>query len=140
MRFAKRYEPLAGTPVPAAFFGDSAKVAETPFLGDPHARLRGLIPETDLGHDFAVNIFTFDPGATLPFVEIHIMEHGLLVLEGGGVYRLNDDWHPVAQGDVIWMAPYCPQWFIAKGPGPTRYLYSKNVNREPQNLPLNPKG
>lgn len=138
MRFAKRYEALAGTAVPAAFFGDAAKVAEEPFLGDPHARLRGLIPESNLGHDFAVNIFTFDPGATLPFVEIHIMEHGLLVLEGGGLYRLNDDWHPIAQGDVIWMAPYCPQWFIAKGPGPTRYLYSKNVNREARSLPLNP--
>jgi (S)-ureidoglycine aminohydrolase len=54
------------------------------------------------------------------------------------VYRLNDDWHPIAQGDVIWMAPYCPQWFIAKGPGSTRYLYSKNVNREARSLPLNP--
>ena len=130
MYFAKTYEPLPGTPVPAAFFGDASKVAETPFLGDPHARLRNLIPETNLGHDFAINVFTFDPGATLPFVEIHIMEHGLLVLEGGGVYRLNDDWHPVSKGDVIWMAPYCPQWFIAKGPGPTRYLYCKNVNRD----------
>ena len=130
MFFAKRYEPLAGTSVPAALFGDAAKVTEAPYLGDPHLRLRGLIPETNLGHDFAVNIFTFDPGATLPFVEIHIMEHGLLVLEGGGIYRLNDDFHPVNQGDVIWMAPYCPQWFIAKGPGPTRYLYCKNVNRD----------
>jgi len=130
MHFAKRYEKLEGTAVPAAFFGETSKVAETDYLGDPHARLRTLIPETNLGHDFAVNIFTFDPGATLPFVEIHIMEHGLLVLEGGGIYRLNDDWHPIAQGDVIWMAPYCPQWFIAKGPGLTRYLYCKNVNRD----------
>ena len=40
--------------------------------------------------DFAVNTMTFQPGATLPMVEIHVMEHGLLMLEGGGIYRLDD--------------------------------------------------
>jgi glyoxylate utilization-related uncharacterized protein len=29
-------------------------------------------------------------------VEIHFMEHGLLMLEGGGIYRLNQHWYPVA--------------------------------------------
>ena len=27
-------------------------------------------------------------------VEIHVMEHGLLMLEGGGIYRLGDRWYP----------------------------------------------
>jgi (S)-ureidoglycine aminohydrolase len=79
----------------------------------------------------AVNIFTYRPGATLPFVETHIMEHGLLMLSGMGVYRLGDDWHPVRAGDVIWMAPYCPQWFVAMGDEPASYLYYKNINRLP---------
>ena len=35
------------------------------------------------------------------------------------------------KGDVIWMAPYCPQWFVAMGKGPARYLYYKDVNRDP---------
>ena len=35
----------------------------------------------------------------------------------------------VAAGDVIWMAPYCPQWFVAMGKTPARYLYYKDVNR-----------
>ncbi len=48
----------------------------------------------------AVNIFTYQPGATLPFVETHIMEHGLLMLKGQGIYRLDADWHPVRAGDV----------------------------------------
>ena len=53
------------------------------------------------------------------------------MLEGQGVYRLGDDWYPVRKGDVIWMAPFCPQWFVAMGKGPARYLYYKDVNRDP---------
>lgn len=128
--FRKRYEPLAGAEAPAFFTGHESDVAETPFLGDPRARLKTLIPDT-MGADMAVNIFTYDPGATLPFVETHVMEHGMLFLNGSGVYRLGDDWHPVDAGDSLWIAPYCPQWFIAAGPGPARYIYYKDVNRIP---------
>ena len=42
---------------------------------------------------------------------------------------LEDAWYPVAAGDCIWMAPYCPQWFVAMGKSPARYLYYKDINR-----------
>ena len=128
--FRKVYEAFAGFAPPAFFTGQESEIGETPFLGDPHARLKTLIPDTT-GVDMAVNIFTYDPGATLPFVETHVMEHGMLFLTGSGVYRLGDDWHPVTAGDAIWIAPYCPQWFIAAGPAPARYIYYKDVNRTP---------
>lgn len=128
--FRKNYEPLDGVEAPAFFVGDESKVRETPFLGDPRARLKTLLPDSP-GADMAVNIFSYDPGATLPFVETHVMEHGMLFLSGSGVYRLGDDWHPVAAGDALWIAPYCPQWFIAAGPGPARYIYYKDINRPP---------
>jgi (S)-ureidoglycine aminohydrolase len=128
--FRKPYELLAAHAAPAFFTGHEDAIAETPFLGDPHARLKVLIPDTPAA-DMAVNVFTYDPGATLPFVETHVMEHGMLFLAGGGVYRLDEDWHPVTAGDAIWIAPYCPQWFIAAGPGPARYIYYKDVNRLP---------
>ena len=129
--FRKTYEPLAGHQPPAFFSGNESNVAESPFLGDKNLRLKTLIPDTP-GADMAVNIFTYDPGATLPFVETHVMEHGMLFLSGGGVYRLDADWHPVTAGDAIWIAPYCPQWFIASGPGPARYIYYKDINRLPR--------
>jgi (S)-ureidoglycine aminohydrolase len=88
-----------------------------------------LLPDVP-AFDLAMNIFTYQPGATLPFVETHIMEHGLLMLAGQGVYRLEDSWYPVAAGDAIWMAPYCPQWFVAMGKQPASYLYYKDVNRQ----------
>lgn len=128
--FRKTYERLAGYEAPATFTGHEGRVAEAPFLGDPHLRLKVLIPDTPSA-DMAINVFTYDPGATLPFVESHVMEHGMLFLAGGGIYRLDADWHPVSEGDAIWIAPYCPQWFIAAGPEPARYIYYKDVNRLP---------
>jgi (S)-ureidoglycine aminohydrolase len=128
--FRKRYEPIAGHSAPASFSGHEEHVREAPFLGDKNARLKVLIPDA-LDADMAINVFTYDPGATLPFVETHVMEHGMLFLAGGGIYRLDNDWHPVTSGDAIWIAPYCPQWFIAAGPEPARYIYYKDVNRLP---------
>jgi (S)-ureidoglycine aminohydrolase len=97
---------------------------------DEAVKVRTLIP-ADLSFDFAVNTMTFQPGATLPRVEIHEMEHGLLMLEGEGIYRLGDCWYPVKAGDFIWMSPYCPQWFGALGKKPAKYLIYKNWNRHP---------
>lgn len=126
--FQKKYQPLPGTPAPAAIIADAARVQGTPFLGDPAANLQVLLPDQP-AFDMAVNIFAYQPGGHLPFVEIHVMEHGLLMLGGQGVYRLEDSWYPVEKGDAIWMGPYCPQWFVAMGKQPASYLYYKDVNR-----------
>jgi (S)-ureidoglycine aminohydrolase len=126
--FQKKFIPLANVVTPKPIIGDAARVKGEPFLGDPDARLQVLLPD-EPAFDLAVNIFTYQSGATLPFVETHVMEHGLLMLAGQGIYRLEDSWYPVTAGDTIWMAPYCPQWFVAMGKQPASYLYYKDVNR-----------
>ena len=126
--FQKKYVPLAGTAAPKPVIGDAARVKGVPFLGDPAANLQTLLPD-DPAFDMAVNLFAYQPGGHLPFVEVHVMEHGLVMLAGAGVYRLEDSWYPVQAGDVIWMAPYCAQWFVAMGKTPASYLYYKDVNR-----------
>lgn len=128
--FQKRFEPMPGVAKLAPRIGHERDVKGQPFLGNADAQLQVLLPDQP-EFDIAVNIFTYQPGATLPFVETHIMEHGLLMLKGQGVYRLDNDWHPVQAGDVIWMAPYCPQWFVAMGKTPASYIYYKDVNRDP---------
>src|SRR5947207_7957580 len=128
--FQKAYQPLPGATRPLPLVGHERDVKGQPFMGNEDARLQVLLPD-EAGFDMAVNIFTYQPGATLPFVETHIMEHGLMMLRGQGVYRLDADWHPVQAGDVIWMAPYCPQWFVAMGKSPASYIYYKDVNRDP---------
>jgi (S)-ureidoglycine aminohydrolase len=128
--FEKQYANRRGVRPPDSLCGDIRDVQGEPFMGDPDAVLKTLLPR-DARFDLAVNVFTFQPGTTLPLVEVHVMEHGLLMLEGQGIYRLGDDWYPVKKGDVIWMAPFCPQWFVAMGKGPASYLYYKDVNRDP---------
>lgn len=88
-----------------------------------------FVQPTDLRHDMHVNIVTLDPGAVIPFEETHVMEHGLYVLQGKGVYKLNDDWVEVGPGDFMWLRAFCPQACYAGGPEPFRYLLYKDVNR-----------
>ena len=126
----KPYQPLAEIAAPPLLIGDEATVASTALMGDPDLQVRNLLPDQP-AFDFAVNTMTYQPGASLSMVEIHIMEHGLLMLEGGGIYRLGDAWYPVTAGDFIWMAPFCPQWFGALGKQPAKYLIYKDWNRHP---------
>jgi (S)-ureidoglycine aminohydrolase len=126
--FQKKYIPLPGVRAPRPVLSDQSRVKGVPFLGDRAANLQVLLPD-EPAYDMAVNLFAYQPGGHLPFVEVHIMEHGLVMLSGQGVYRLEDSWYPVKAGDAIWMAPYCPQWFVAMGKVPARYLYYKDVNR-----------
>ena len=126
----KPYVPLKGTKPPRAVFGNERTVPPQPLMGDDALEVRSMIP-SGFEYDLAVNTLTFQPGATLPMVEIHMMEHGLLMLDGGGIYRLGGNWYPVKAGDFIWMAPYCPQWFGALGKTPARYLIYKDWNRHP---------
>jgi (S)-ureidoglycine aminohydrolase len=129
--FIKEYVALDAMPTPRSVVGNQSDIPSTAFMGDETARLQFLLPDT-LSFDMGVNIFNYESGTRLPFVETHIMEHGLLMLEGEGIYRLEDAWYPVAAGDCIWMAPYCPQWFVAMGPTESRYLYFKDINRTPR--------
>ena len=130
LSFHKKYQPLENFQPPDILFGDSKDVEGPAYLGDPSLRLQVLLPE-DLSFDMAVNIFTYDPGGHLPMVETHIMEHGLMYLQGQGIYMLDHKWYPIKKGDSIWMAPYCQQWFTAMGKEPAVYIYYKNVNRFP---------
>jgi (S)-ureidoglycine aminohydrolase len=130
LTFHKVYEYLEGYNIPAVLFGDAANVAGPAYLGDQALRLQVLLPD-DHSFDMAVNIFTYDSGGHLPMVETHVMEHGLMYLQGQGVYMLDQQWYPIKKGDSIWMAPYCQQWFTAMGKEPAVYIYYKNVNRFP---------
>jgi (S)-ureidoglycine aminohydrolase len=126
----KPYQAEDGAAAPQIVVGDERSVAATALMGDEGLRLRALMPDGP-AYDFAVNTMTYDPGAALSMVEIHVMEHGLLMLEGGGIYKLGDSWYPVEAGDFIWMAPYCPQWFGALGKKPAKYLIYKDWRRHP---------
>jgi (S)-ureidoglycine aminohydrolase len=126
----KPYQPLASIDPPRILISSEDAVPSHPLGDDADLQVRSLLPDT-MNFDFAVNTMVYQPGAALGMVEMHVMEHGLLMLEGGGIYRLGDSWYPVTAGDFIWMGPWCPQWFGAIGKVPAKYLIYKDWNRHP---------
>jgi (S)-ureidoglycine aminohydrolase len=126
----KLYEPAPGIPAPKPFItsDQESPIRWMPETGERWGTTRFVDPG-DLSHDAHVNIVTFEPGGVIPFEETHVMEHGLYVLEGKAVYKLNQDWVEVEAGDFMWLRAYCPQACYAAGPGRFRYLLYKDVNR-----------
>ena len=68
-----------------------------------------FVDSSDLRHDMHVNIVTFQPGGSIPFAETHVMEHGLYVLEGKAVYRLNQDGWRSRPATTCGCAPSVPR-------------------------------
>ncbi|TGD80674.1 (S)-ureidoglycine aminohydrolase [Hymenobacter wooponensis] len=130
LTFHKVYEPLVSYETPSILFGEKDDSKAPIYMNDEALRIQELLPN-DPSFDMAVNIFTYNPGGHLPMVETHIMEHGLLYLQGQAIYMLDQEWYPVKKGDSIWMAPYCQQWATTMGKEPSVYIYYKNVNRFP---------
>lgn len=126
----KTYVAVDGLDEPEVLITRDQDVTPTPMpdTNGAWATTRFVDPD-DLRHDMHVNIVTLQPGAVIPFLETHVMEHGLYVLEGKAAYRLNQDWVEVEAGDFIWLRAFCPQACYAGGPGPFRYLLYKDVNR-----------
>ena len=126
----KRYQTLASVESPRVLISSEDAVSPHALGDDESLQVKCLLPDK-MDFDFAVNTMVYQPGAALSMVEMHVMEHGLLMLEGGGIYRLGDSWYPVTAGDFIWMAPWCPQWFGAIGKVAAKYLIYKDWNRHP---------
>ncbi len=126
----KAYEYVDGIAAPDVFVTNEKHVEPAP-MPDTDGRwaTTRFVDPADLRHDMHVTIVTFEPGAVIPFAETHVMEHGLYVLEGKAVYRLNQDWVEVEAGDFMWLRAFCPQACYAGGPGKFRYLLYKDVNR-----------
>ena len=128
----KAYEAVEGIDPPESFV---ANEQDEPIVWMPDTNqtwgTTRFVDPVDLRHDMHVNIVTLEPGAVIPFEETHVMEHGLYVLEGKAVYRLNQNWHEVEAGDFMWLRAFCPQACYA-GPNRFRYLLYKDVNRHPK--------
>lgn len=126
----KRWQAVEGLDKPDVIIANERDIAPIPMpdTGGSWATTRFMDP-TDMRHDMHITIVTLTPGGSIPFAETHVMEHGLFVVEGKAVYRLNRDWVEVGPGDFMWLRAFCPQCCYAGGPGNFRYLLYKDVNR-----------
>lgn len=126
----KIWQPVAGLEKPPFMLTNERDVKpnEMPDTAGRWATTR-FVDVNDMRHDMHITIVTFQPGGIIPFMETHVMEHGLYVLQGKGVYKLNEDWVEVEPGDYMWLRAFCPQACYAGGDEPFRYLLYKDVNR-----------
>jgi (S)-ureidoglycine aminohydrolase len=126
----KAYQRVEGVGPPELVIADEREIEPVAMPDTDGAWATTLfVDPADLRHDMHVTIVTLQPGASIPFAETHVMEHGLYVLQGKAVYLLNQDWMEVEAGDFMWLRAFCPQACVAAGPGPFRYLLYKDVNR-----------
>lgn len=126
----KAYEPVEGLGLPDPLVVNERDAKDWP-MPDTMGRwaTTRFFDHDDLRLDMHVTIVSLLPGAEIPFMETHVMEHGLYVLEGKGIYRLNRDWIEVEAGDFMWLRAFCPQACYAAGSTRFRYLLYKDVNR-----------
>ncbi|MBL1406315.1 MAG: (S)-ureidoglycine aminohydrolase [Rhizobiales bacterium] len=129
----KSYETVEGIKPPKAFVTNEKDIKPSvmPQTEGKWSTTR-FVNSNDMSHDMHVNIVNFEPGGVIPFEETHVMEHGLYVLEGKAVYKLNQDWVEVEAGDFMWLRAFCPQACYAGGQSKFRYLLYKDVNRAPK--------
>mmetsp|Transcript_11075 Transcript_11075/g.30962 ORF Transcript_11075/g.30962 Transcript_11075/m.30962 type:complete len:333 (-) Transcript_11075:82-1080(-) len=118
--------------VPAFHSGSTSDKPILPVPGEIF-KLRKCLPEQE-EYDFNIHVMDFEPGEFLNIKEVHYNQHGLLLLEGQGIYRLGERWYSVQAGDAIWMAPFVPQWFGALGKKRSRYILYKDTYRSPGHL------
>jgi (S)-ureidoglycine aminohydrolase len=126
----RRYEQIH-VPAPGPKISHQNSKPEIPDEKAPGSFDQYLLDEEDLAFDMSMKIIILEPGAHFECVETHIMEHGLYMLAGKGIYYLAGDTHEVQAGDFIWMAPYCPQYYVCIGQERSAYLLYKNINRDP---------
>lgn len=131
MVFEKPYEALAALSGPEeVVWGHERNENGAAPDGQAWVSQRQLLPDSP-EFDFMVSSLRFAPGATLPQVQVQHMEKGLFLLEGQGIYKLQDDYYPVAAGDVIWVGAHCAQWYGALGQEQSKFLCYQDMNRHP---------
>jgi (S)-ureidoglycine aminohydrolase len=123
----RRYVEVEGVAIPEPIIAHESEVTANPT--DTYME-QHLTPYENMAFDMGINLQVFDPGVYFSDVETHIMEHGLYMVAGRGVYWLNGDFIETKKDDFIYMAPFCPQFFYATGWDKSAYLLYKDVNRD----------
>lgn len=131
--YRRRYMPLEGYKA-YTVTGNAKDLPWISYEGMNNCYIKNFLPADDLGFDMNMHILKFHIGASHGYIETHVQEHGMLILTGKAMYRLDEDWVPVKEGDYIFMDAYCPQACYAIGDEGREdiltYIYSKDCNRD----------
>lgn len=127
--YKQRYVSLMGIPQPKHVVANALDIDYRKYDDMANVLVKDLLPN-DLSYDMNMHFLSFMPGGCHPFVETHVQEHGAFVVEGEGMYLLDNQWMPIRTNDFIWFGPYVAQGAYGVGTGPFTYIYSKDCNRD----------
>ncbi|RDU24090.1 (S)-ureidoglycine aminohydrolase [Anaerosacchariphilus polymeriproducens] len=127
--YKQKYVSLEGEPIPPVVWGNTEEIMYKNYDSMENVQIKDLLP-VDLRFDMNMHILSFQPGGCHPFVETHVQEHGAYVLEGEGMYLLDNEWMPIKKDDFIWFGPYVTQGAYGVGLNRFTYIYSKDCNRD----------
>ncbi len=85
------------------------------------AKMRLLISENDGAENFAMRMFTVEPGGHTPFHD-HDYEHEVFVLDGSGLLKGESGETRFKSGDVIFVEPNEKHQFVNAGDQPMRFI------------------
>ena len=126
--YKQLYIPCEGKQ-PYAYSGNVNEIAYSDYDGMANVHIKDLLP-VDQNFDMNMHILSFEPGGCHPIVETHVQEHGMYILEGEGMYRLDDIWMGIKEEDFIWFGAYAAQCAYGVGRKPFTYISSKDCNRD----------
>jgi len=107
------------TEIPAETFGDEA----------PGVTIRWLIGEEQDGAPvYASRLIEVAAGRSTPD-HTHPFEHENFILEGTGKVRINDVWHELGSGYVVFVPPGARHRYVNTGQGPFKFLCGIPVSR-----------
>ena len=127
--YKRKYKPLNNLS-PKTIYGNINDIPYKSFEEMDNVFIKDLLPANDFTYDFNFHILMFKSGASHGYLETHIQEHGAYILNGKGMYNLDNNWYGVEKDDYIFMASYCIQRGYCVGKDDFIYIYSKDCNRD----------
>jgi len=127
---SKRYNVAGKASRPVPVVAHEREVRAQAIPGAEGATVKPLLPG-DIDYDMALELISFEPGASLANPLVRSTESGWFLWRGRGIARVDSDWHEVETGDAIRVAPYCSLALAGLGRQPTVCINWRATNRDP---------
>lgn len=97
------------------------QVTAEPVLKEPGVTVRWLVSELDETPRYALRLYEMEPGC-VTMAHTHYWERQVFVLAGRGAVIAGDEEAPLAEGDMVYIAPGERHQFVNRSAQPLRLL------------------
>ncbi len=100
---------------------DKVEKQKVEMEGAKGAWIQWLIKDTEGAENYAMRLFTLEPGAEIPR-HMHPWEHEIFILEGKGVIGAGEEEVEVHEGNFLYIEPDVPHWYKNTGDREWKFL------------------